>query len=50
MTMNDTEFTQLYNQLTPEAQSGVRMAVTLLAAANNKGDETTNEKPVPKND
>lgn len=46
--MNDTEFTELYNQLTPEAQSGVRLAVTILATANNKGAEANNEKPVSK--
>lgn len=47
--MNDTEFTELYNKLTPEAQGGVRLAVTILAAANSKGADASNEKPVPKN-
>ena len=42
--MADNEFIELYNKLTPEAQSGVRMAVTLLAAANSKSVEVPEEK------
>lgn len=42
--MVDNEFIELYNKLTPEAQSGVRMAVTLLAAANSKSVKVPEEK------